>query len=154
MTISVKHDEINNAENLIAPKLENHRHKVLWTDDGIAAYQDVVIPHLQRLQNHWNDLPPSKNSAAHFLQSTNDVLSTCAQATNKIMNLSNRHSLRSCVVPPHIKRHSNKVLKLWKKLKTMRKIFPAGATTIMNLEKTYNEEKYKFRKMQRYILAH
>ena len=40
-----------------------------------------------------------------------------------------------------------------KKLKTMRRILQAGATTIVNLEQTYKEEKYNFVRYKD-ILAH
>ena len=38
----------NNETNIVAPKLPNNRHRILWTDEGIADYQNVVVPHLGR----------------------------------------------------------------------------------------------------------
>ena len=77
----------NMEENITAPRMKNTRMKVFWSDTGIRKYQDLVSPHLVRLQKLWLS-SPTKNSTALLLRSTNDVMASCSFLTNKTVSLS------------------------------------------------------------------
>ena len=47
---------VEEYEKVRAPKIENTRHRIVWSDDGITAYQKIVIPLLRRLQDQWLSL--------------------------------------------------------------------------------------------------
>ena len=141
---------IDDQKNIVAPKLKNNRHKSIWTEEGIEAYQCQVVPYLLRLQEIWNDSTLSKTCTFLFLQSTNNVISCCAQETNEFINLEINKPSKSCNVPPYIKKQTKKVLLLWKRLKALKSIQPATSEEFLQLEHTYKKEKFKLRKNQRY----
>ena len=141
---------VDDHTNIVAPKLKNNRHKIIWTEEGIEAYQSQVVPHLLRLQEIWNDSTLSKTCTSLFLQSTNNVMSLCAQETNEFKSLDSIKPTKSRNVPPLIKKQSSKVLLLWKRLKALKSIHPATSEEVLQLEHTYKKEKLKLRKIQRY----
>ena len=86
-TLARKPLSVNDKTNVTAPIVSNNRHRVFWSDEGIAEYQSIVVPHLSRLQNMWLH-PSSQSSMSLFLDLTSDVLSTCDKSTNKTLPLS------------------------------------------------------------------
>ena len=74
------------SDNITAPKIDNHRHKVLWTNSGIEEFQDLVLPHLKRIQDLWLS-SPSRSSLSMLLDSTSTILTSCASLTNKTSTL-------------------------------------------------------------------
>ena len=81
--------EEDSPENVAAPIIPNLRQKVLWSDAGIEAFQEAVLPHLTRLQEIW--LPnPSKSSLAFLPESTTNLLISCASSTNKTFSLASK----------------------------------------------------------------
>ena len=79
----VLHDQ---SENIAAIKVNNDRVKIIWDDENNEQYQELVCDSLARLRETWSDCS-SSSAASILLQSTNDVLSTCATATNKSVKL-------------------------------------------------------------------
>ena len=69
-----------------APRITNNRFKTVWTDEGVVAYQQLIVPHLNRLQELWLSTP-SKTALSLLMNATNDVLTECAKATNKVCPL-------------------------------------------------------------------
>ena len=86
---SIQSEDLPSAsiENVVAPIIENKRQKVIWSDAGIEDFQSLVVPHLKRLQELWLSQSPSKTTLSLFLESTNNVLTTCAGMTNQTINL-------------------------------------------------------------------
>ena len=74
--------ELNDPKLLTAPRLENNRHRILWSDCGVESYQKIISSHLTRLQDLWLSSYPSKSSMSMLLESTNYVLTACVQAFN------------------------------------------------------------------------
>ena len=76
----------SSSENISAKKIENSRVKVSWDEENTPLYQDIVSDNLVRLRDTWSDFS-SHNAVSILLQSTNDVLTTGAAATNKTIQL-------------------------------------------------------------------
>ena len=106
------------TNNIEAPKVENNRSKVVWSDEGIENYQNIVIPELQRIQELWLTFPdPTKTLLSLFCESTNNILSSCAIKTNKSVKLNQNLTPRSKHTPLHIRKSSNQLLKKHNSLK-------------------------------------
>ena len=86
--------EASTDENVVAPLIDNNRVKVIWSEDGIERYQSLVVPQLSRLRELWLS-SPSKSSTSLLLQSTNNVLNTCASLTNRTVPLDQKAGTRS-----------------------------------------------------------
>ena len=74
------------SENVKAVKMVNDRVKIKWEDENIPEYEHLVGDNLARLRDSWPG-SSSPSSVSILLQSTNDVLSTCAKASNKHVKL-------------------------------------------------------------------
>ena len=87
-TVSIlSSDEEDSTDgNVVAPVIENKRGKVIWSEQGIEEYQLLIHPPLERLQELWLN-SPSKTSVALLLESTNNLLSSCAAKTNRTKSL-------------------------------------------------------------------
>ena len=97
-------------DNLItAPRLSIHRHKILWSDEGIVKYKELVAERLSEIRMRWLD-PSSKTSLSVLLATTNDILSRSALASNKSVDLSKPVLIKSEKKPASIK-HSEALLK-------------------------------------------
>ena len=75
------------AVNPEAPKADNTRIKIFWSDEGIAHYEEIVADNLTRLRDTWCD-PSSPASMSILLSSTYSLLSSSAKLTNNFTNLS------------------------------------------------------------------
>ena len=85
--VSLNHtDPPSNNSRPDVPTLQNERHKIVWSDDTIHQYQQLIQPVLLDLQDTWvNSSSPS--SIAILLQQTNNVLTSAAKATQKVVYL-------------------------------------------------------------------
>ena len=104
--------------NITAPRVVNTRVKIVWSDDGIEHYQQIVVPELQRIQDLW--LQPansSKTSLSLLCESTNNILSECACITNKSVNLAKKFSPKPKPTPLPIRKSANLLLKKHKGIK-------------------------------------
>ena len=105
-------------DNITAPKIENNRTRVVWTDSGIENYQHLVIPELERIQQQWlSSSKLSKTSISLLCESTNNILSNAALMTNKAVMLNSRNLPRSTSTPLAIRKSANKLLKEHKRVK-------------------------------------
>ena len=105
-------------DNIVAPKVENLRTKVIWSDDGIEKYQNIVVPELQRIQDLWfSPASSSRTSLSLLCESTNNVLSTSAIHTNRTVRLNQKFTPKSKPTPLHIRQSANKLLKKHNSLK-------------------------------------
>ena len=76
--------------NVVAPRVENSRTKILWTDIGIETYRDTVAKSLQHIQDLWLQ-SPSTASLHVALQATNSVMAKAACLTNNHIPLGKPH---------------------------------------------------------------
>ena len=77
---------------VVAPRTTQPRNKILWNEDGIAAYSNLVSDQLQQLRHSWQD-PSSKALTSVLLQSTNHILNCAASATNPSIALNDKKKL-------------------------------------------------------------
>ena len=136
-------------ENVTAPLVINNRVKVLWSDDGIEAYQALVLPQLVRLQDLWLSTP-SKSSTSLILQSTNNVLTCCAAKTNNTQRLDQNHSPRSTKTPKAVIKSQKALLKLNKQLK---KDVIRGHANLETYKANHNRSRNLHRKLERSFKA-
>ena len=134
-------------DNIVAPKVDNKRLKVLWSDAGIEEYQSIVAPHLSRLQNLWLT-SPTRTQISLVLEATNNVLSVSAAKTNKTVYLDgSSKSKRKNFTPRPIRTSQNSLLK---KYKNFQKVLLSGNTrNIASLKNDYNKARDQHRKLER-----
>ena len=101
---------------LTAPKLQHSRYKVVWSLDGIAAYQQEVSSMLAEARLTWLN-PASKTSLAVLLFKTNEILSKTAQSTNRVIKLGEVKNIKSKKKPIEIKQTENTLREALRKVK-------------------------------------
>ena len=136
-------------ENITAPRIKNERLKVLWSDTGIQEYQDLISPHLVRLQELWLACP-SKNSIALLLSSTNHVMASCAFLTNKTVPLSSPPQLNRKKTPWRILKSQRNLLK---KRRLLCLEIAKESVNVEQLVKDFNQARTAHRKLERYHRA-
>ena len=135
-----------------APRVTNSRHKIMWTDEGVRQYQNLVPNHLIRLQETWLQ-SPSKSCVSLLFSATSDVLTSCAKASNKYVSLSSKPAVKQHKVPHQVRSLTRQVLKLWNYLKRVRLLHNADSDEVQNAVLSYKHEKYKLRKLNRHLKA-
>ena len=108
---------MNENANYEAPKLKNDRVKILWSEDGVIEYQNLVGPYLEELSSRWFR-PNSITDTSILLAATNSVLTSAACHTNKFIQLghSPRHSSR---IDPEIQQLQKATLNIHKQRKQL-----------------------------------
>ena len=92
-----------------APRISNTRTKIIWSEEGIAAYEQAVGTGLADLSERWGN-PSSRSSLSVLLSSTYQCLSFAASSTNKSVNLAETKR-KNALVPSNIRRSEKLVLK-------------------------------------------
>jgi hypothetical protein len=102
------------SDNLVkAPRLKHMRNKVIWTEEGIEQYSELVSIHLKRIRNTWLN-PMSQASMSVLLQLTNNVLSKAASLTNESKSLTNKVKKKQMKIPQTILKAQRKLNKAHK----------------------------------------
>ena len=87
---------------LTAPRIPNTKHKIMWSQEGILAYQNLLATALPALQSE--ELADNTAESARILfHMTNHILTSAAKGTNKFVDLSAPTKKRKHVLPPIIK---------------------------------------------------
>ena len=134
-------------ENVTAPKIENNRVRVIWTDGGIENYQRYVVPELQRIQTLWLSPPTnSKTSLSLLLSATNNILSSSAKLTNKTILLKQNDAPRSRSTPLQIRQSANQLLKLHKELRAAES---SASPNLLKMRADYVSSRSQHRKLVR-----
>ena len=136
------------CSNISVPKQTNTRHRILWTDDGIEQYQSLLIPNLERLQELWLS-GSSKSCTSLFIEATNNVLVSCAAATNKWFSLGAASAPKSKCVPPQIRKSSRNLSRKWRRLKEARKFHKNNPAKTNTAYMEYRQAKLSHRKTLR-----
>ena len=92
------------------PTIENVRHRIIWNDDSLQAYSDLVSPVLAELRENWLD-SSSPSSISILLQQTNTILSAAAKATQKVVQLGKVSKPSKPKIPPDIIAAANNLKK-------------------------------------------
>ena len=88
--------------NVTAPRISSTKHKIIWSDEGIQAYQELLSLTLPSLQSDEEDL--LHGSASFLFQATNHILTSAAKNTNEFRNLSSSSTKsRKPFIPPEIR---------------------------------------------------
>ena len=93
-------------QNVIAPEVTNNKHKIVWSEEGIAAYRNLISPTLVEIQANWKNPSPVSFSVA--LQATNEALTAAAKATNRTVDLTKEPNLKQTSLHPEIIESSKK----------------------------------------------
>ena len=114
-TVSIPADTVlpPDPDLVTAPKLDYSRIKIMWSEEGIADYQEEVSHKLAEIRSRWLD-PLSETSLAVLLYSTNDVLCKAAVKTNKSVNI-NANKVKSKGVPKAVRKSRTHLLRIYKK---------------------------------------
>ena len=80
------------------PTIENDRHKIVWDDDSLHLYQELIQPVLLDLQDAWLD-SSSPSSISLLLQQTNNALTSAAKATQKVIYLNKSEKIKRKSIP-------------------------------------------------------
>ena len=144
--------EPDSSQNIVAPKLDNNRAKVLWTDEGIEQYRNLVSPHFTRLQNLWlkNSTP---TSVSLLLQSTNKILTLSAEATNKTTPLNDPKMPKKFSIPKPVRVSKDAMKKMNKHLREVTEGLATNKADIVKLKNNYNEARLAHRKLEREFKA-
>ena len=99
---------------ITAPRIPNERHKIVWTEDGIAEYEAIIGSNLSFLREQWGN-PSSRTSVSLLLSSTYACLSLAAKSSNKSIDLGSTPNIKP-FVPPDIRTKERAVLRAKKNL--------------------------------------
>ena len=104
-----------------APTVDNTRKKIIWSDDCIENYQNIISDSLLSLRQRWMN-PISRSSVSLLLKLTSEILSSAATTTNKTIDLSQKVRIKSDKVPKEIVKSNKILLKLSKKGATRKEL--------------------------------
>ena len=94
-------DVLKTDKSSVAPKIPNDRVKIIWEEENIPHFQELLSDNLSLLRKHWNDAS-SPTSISILLSSTNDALASAAKASNKFVKLG-KHVVQRPVIHPDVK---------------------------------------------------
>ena len=80
------------------PSIANTKHRILWSEEGILKYRELLSNTLLSLQDNWKN-PPSPVSFSVLLQCTNEAITSAAKLTNKVVDLSKEKPPPKVYVP-------------------------------------------------------
>ena len=132
-------------ENITAPRVENKRLKVFWSETGVEEYQAIVSPHLSQLQELWL-ASPSRSTLSLLLNSTNELLSSCASLTNKTIPLTGPTQRKNKKVPlPILKSQTNLLMQR----RLVRAATDQESQNVKELTDNYKKARIAHRKLER-----
>ena len=132
----------------LAPVIPNSRHRISWSEEGVQAYQSIVVPKIETIQNLWMR-PLSRSNLSLLLDATNEVLTSSALTTNKSSSLASKTLPRSQFIPHHIRQSSKQLLMLWNELKYYRRCFPITSDEVIQKTLLYRNMKVLHRQLLR-----
>ena len=100
-----------------APRVTIPRHKILWNEEGVACYKELVSEQLEQVRSSWLE-PTSRALTSVLLQSTNQILNIAAMTTNPSVLLSNKKQVKTSRIPAIIKAAKRKLQSRYKTAKT------------------------------------
>ena len=103
-------------KNISAPRIDNTRVKIKWSEEGIRMYEQIVSAQLSSLRETWSETS-SKSIYSVLLQSTNQVLNHAARITNKAYVLGKKWMPKSRKKPRDVIKAENLLNKSHRLLK-------------------------------------
>ena len=89
-------------DNIVAPKVDHLKHKIIWSDEGIKAYQNLLSLTLPPLELEYSDVKEPEVASVLF-QVTSHILTEAAKATNKYIELGKNTRPRKPIIPSEIR---------------------------------------------------
>ena len=103
-------DGVDKSENISAPRVENNRERIVWTEEGKFRFHEITSQLLPDIRSRWQ--ADSKASLSVLLQTTNFLLQTAASQTNKVVSLSSLSPVAKAPrIPRVVKKSGNSVAK-------------------------------------------
>ena len=90
------------CNNITAPKVEHSKHKIVWSEEGIKNYQNLLSRTLPTLELEYADIDLPETASVLF-NITNHILTGAAKATNKSIDLGKPLKPRKPFIPPEIR---------------------------------------------------
>ena len=106
------------AANVTAPRVQHTKHKVVWSEEGIADYQHLLSQTLPALQLDYSNVELPEVASVLF-QVTNHVLTEAAKLTNKSIELGKAPKDRKPIIPSEISKaliYKSEALKTFNKI--------------------------------------
>ena len=97
-----------------APRLNHRRHQIIWSDQGIEDYSNVVTTQLRRIRDTWLK-PECQTSMSILLQLTNEVMSKAAMETNKFRKLGKKCISKGKKVPKCVRKAQQRLNSIHRK---------------------------------------
>ena len=89
------------TDNITAPKVNHIKHKIVWSEEGIVEYQNLLSKTLPSLQSDYIDIEEPEMASVLF-QVTNHILNEAAKHTNKSVELGIPSKPRKPSIPSDI----------------------------------------------------
>ena len=86
------------SKNITAPRIENDRFNVKWSDDGIAEYSQHVTPLLHQIRQTWGSSGSPANISL-LMSTTFSAMNIMAKATNKVTMLAKKFRMKPKTSP-------------------------------------------------------
>ena len=140
---------VDKSDNITAPRVENNRQKIIWSDGGIAMFEGIVSVILPSLRSRWQS-SNSQSAASVLIQCTNFLLNQVAAMTNKVINLGSPVRHRAVKTPKCIRKSGNFVAKAHSELRNLLEnqcsvvVLSAAKSKLIQLKRNH-------RKLVRYI---
>lgn len=83
------------------PSITNTKHRIIWSEEGILKYRELLSNTLLNLHDNWKN-PPSPISFSVLLQCTNEAITSAAKLTNKVVDLSKEKPPPKVYIPPEV----------------------------------------------------
>ena len=91
----------SSSDNISAPRISSTKHKIVWSEEGILSYKDILENTLPSLQDDFSGLL-LEGSASVLFQITNHLLTSAAKLTNESIDLSKPATERKPFTPRNI----------------------------------------------------
>ena len=101
-----------------APRIENKRHKIIWSEKGIEQYADITSSLLPGIRSRWVQ-SSSKAVTSVLLQATNYLFSSAASESNKVVSLASTKLDRSRSIPKSLRKSMNTLAMLNSRYKSL-----------------------------------
>jgi hypothetical protein len=137
------------SQNISAPRMENKRHKIIWSDEGIAKYKEITSMLLPGIRNRWLS-SSSQASTSVLLQSTNFILSQAATIANRVVSLSVPMTIKSEKIPKDVRKSGNALARLSTELRKLKSSQTSSQESIECVQNKMKLLKIKHRKLVRW----
>ena len=101
VALPISVEEHSEANLLKAPRIDNNRVKIVWSDDKIEDYQMEISDRLSSLRQRWL-LSPTRTSVSILLDMTNIVLNDGAKSCFKFVKLNEKKPFTKPKLPREI----------------------------------------------------